>query len=70
MISQEQIRAARAALNLTLDDLAREAGISRPTAFRLEHGGASRGGTLDKVQAAFERLGVTFDPDGKSIRWP
>lgn len=58
-----QIRAARAALDITASDLAHRAGVSGSTLQRME---ASAGvppvmaGTLDSVRRALEAAGVSF----------
>jgi transcriptional regulator with XRE-family HTH domain len=66
MISPAQIRAARALLGMTGQELAREAGIGWATLQRFECAPGippSRGGTLERVQAALERAGITFIGD-------
>ena len=70
MIVGAQIRAARALLNWSADDLATKIGITRQTIQRLEqHDGVppSRSQTLDEIQRTLEAAGVEFigTPDDK-----
>ena len=63
MISVRQLKAARALLGWSQDELAERAGISRPTIARLEVPGAKLGGyatTRDKIVSTFEEAGITF----------
>ncbi|WP_082512381.1 helix-turn-helix domain-containing protein [Afipia sp. Root123D2] len=70
-VSIRQIKAARALLGWSQEDLAREASVSIPTVKRLEAlkgelGG--REGTAEKLRSALERSGVRFvGEDGKGI---
>ncbi|MGL1622440.1 helix-turn-helix transcriptional regulator, partial [Vibrio parahaemolyticus] len=59
MISREQIRGARAMLELSQDMLAEEAGVSPATVFNLEKGQLSVG-SANKIRAALERRGIAF----------
>lgn len=68
MISTTQIRAARALLGWTAQDLAKEAYITLRTIQRLEASsniGPQRQQTLERVRAALEAQGIEFigDPD-------
>lgn len=70
MIVGAQIRAARALLNWSADDLATKIGITRQTIQRLEqHDGVppSRSQTLEETQRTLEAAGVEFigTPDDK-----
>ena len=70
MIVGAQIRAARALLNWSADDLATKIGITRQTIQRLEqHDGVppSRSQTLDEIQRTLEAAGIEFigTPDDK-----
>lgn len=68
MISIQQIKAARALLDWTQDDLAKEAGLSKPAINTLERRLANpRLETLANIQKAFERAGVEFT-DGQGLR--
>lgn len=59
-----QVRMARAALDLTQDDLSREAGLSPADVEQLERGGAA-GAASAKLRATFEGAGIAFlDDDG------
>jgi transcriptional regulator with XRE-family HTH domain len=65
MISIEQIRAARAWLNLTQLQVAEAAGVEVRTIQRIEKGfrGATET-TLEKIRNAFEARGIDFMFDG------
>ena len=66
MISPAQIRAARALLGISADELARRAGISWATIQRFESAPGippSRGGTLERVKTALEEAGIDFIGD-------
>ena len=63
MLTGLQIRAARAALNITAKELAERAGISLPTIQRFESVDdvpPSRTSTLGQVQAVLEAAGIEF----------
>ena len=63
MITAEQIRAARALLRWTADDLAERSGVSWRTIQRLEAATGvpdSRSKTLQAIRRAFESVGVVF----------
>jgi len=62
-VSIRQVKAARALLDWSQEDLAEAAGISVPTVKRLEAADGplgGRSGTTQKLQAALERGGVEF----------
>ena len=66
MISPAQIRAARALLGISADELARRSGVSWATIQRFESAPGippSRGGTLERVKAALEEAGIDFIGD-------
>ena len=63
MLSASQIRAARALLNLSAEDLAHVAQVSWATIQRFESFDGvppSRGGTLYRVKTALEDAGIEF----------
>lgn len=64
-MNREQLRAARALLGWSQDDLASVSGVSAPTIKRLEPGSGpvqTRDDTLAKLRVALEGAGITF-PD-------
>ncbi|MBZ9892978.1 helix-turn-helix domain-containing protein [Mesorhizobium sp. BR1-1-6] len=54
------LRAARAALGLKQNELAKLAGVSPRTIFKIEKEGDARMESVFRVQQAFEKLGVNF----------
>ncbi|AEP10756.1 helix-turn-helix domain-containing protein [Micavibrio aeruginosavorus] len=66
MITAPQIRAARAFLNWSQDELAKQAGVSAPTIKRVELKGpdSSSLGTIKAIKAALEAGGVSFSDEG------
>lgn len=74
MITGSQIRAARAALHLTTEQIAREAGITSRTIKKLEQVDGvpdARSITLLLIQKALEAAGIEFigtPDDGPGIR--
>ena len=68
------LRAARVALDITHDDLAREAGVSERTLVRIEKPQSVSDESIARVQAALEARGVTFlaagEEGGPGIRIP
>ena len=70
MLSPKHIRAARAVLGWGVRDLAKKADVSTNAVTRLEGGQDVRKSTADKIQAALEAEGVTFENSGRpGIRW-
>jgi predicted transcriptional regulator len=62
-VSIRQIKAARALLGWSQDDLAREAAVSIPTIKRLESSEGLLGGrveTVQKIRSALEGAGIQF----------
>jgi transcriptional regulator with XRE-family HTH domain len=62
-VSTRQIKAARALLSWSQEDLAREAGVSIPTVKRLESEDGELGGraeTGQKIRRALEVAGIEF----------
>lgn len=73
MLTTHQIRAARALLDWSQDDLARETGLSRPTIKRMETKGpgGSTAANVEAVQRALEAAGVIFiaeNGEGPGVR--
>lgn len=71
MITREQLRMARAALNWTVRDLAAEADVAANTVSRFENGTDAYGETLLKLRRALEAGGVIFideDDEGPGVR--
>jgi transcriptional regulator with XRE-family HTH domain len=60
MMTPEQCRMARGALNLTVRALAAKAGVGVNTVTRLENGAETLASTVMKLQHAFEAAGVEF----------
>jgi len=71
-VTGDQIRAARALLNISTHDLAKQAGLSRGTIQRAELESAEiTGSNMLRVIETLERLGVAFIPengDGVGVR--
>ena len=71
----EQVRAARAALNWSIERLSEQSGVSSRTIIRYEDVSgvpASRGGNLEKLVVALEAAGIEFigtPDDGPGIRF-
>lgn len=62
-VSIRQIKAARALLEWSQDDLASRCGVSEPTIKRLEAAKGDLGGrpeTIEKIVAALESAGIEF----------
>ena len=74
MLSVRQVKAARALLAWSQEDLARASGVSEPTIGRLESADGPLGGRADtgaKLQAALEAAGVIFieqNGEGPGVR--
>lgn len=64
-----QWRAARAALGLTVREVAEEMDVSTPTIVKLEAGGEVRASVVERLRSAFEAGGVSFAPDGRGVSW-
>ena len=61
MLVPVQLKMARAALGLSVRELAHRAGVADSTIFRFENGGGGmQMATLTKVQGALEDAGITF----------
>lgn len=61
MIKASQIRAARALLNLSREELAKLSGVSAATIHNIENElHATNVATLDKLEVAFENVGILF----------
>ena len=72
MITPEQIRMARSALNWSVKELAGKCGIGVNTLSRLENGTDSRLSTLSKIETTLVRAGIVFlseNEDGVGIRY-
>ncbi len=66
MIDSDQCRAARALLNWTQPQLARESGLSDVTIRTFEKGGGMRDSNRTLLRLVFERAGLEFlDENGK-----
>lgn len=62
------VRKSRSTGRITLDDVAREAGVSRITASRALHGGRAVGAELaSRVQEAAAKLGYVTDPAAQAL---
>jgi transcriptional regulator with XRE-family HTH domain len=69
IISSAQVRAARAWLSWSQDDLAAKAGISQQSVVRYELGRTvPHDGTLANLRKAFEAAGIRFQFDGMSAK--
>jgi transcriptional regulator with XRE-family HTH domain len=67
MITDRQVRAARALLAWKQEDLARASGLSLATIQNVERGADVRLATLRKIKLAFTDAGLTFTA-GEGIR--
>jgi transcriptional regulator with XRE-family HTH domain len=66
MITREQLKMARAALDWSVRDLATRAGVAGNTVSRYENGSDAYGDTLTKLRRALEAGGIVFlDDDGR-----
>lgn len=63
LILPRQSKMARAALDWSVKDLAKAAGVGTTTISRLESGDNVTVATLRKIQTAFEKAGIEFIPD-------
>lgn len=64
MVTGDQIRMARAALQWSVRDLAGKANVTPNTVSRIENGSDALGATLQAIRAALEAGGVEFIPAG------
>jgi transcriptional regulator with XRE-family HTH domain len=64
MLTREQVKIARAALNWSADRLAEMAGVNADTIRQYEDGADPIGGTLMKMRRAFEAAGLAFTAEG------
>ena len=67
--TKEQLRAARALLDLKQSEVAEMSGVSEQSIIRLEKGTGPLGiqmATLDKLQTAFRKAGIRFIGDGEA----
>ncbi len=62
MLTRDQVRMSRTALHWTIKDLAQQAGITPQTVTKFENGGNITVATLEKIQTALERAGITLIP--------
>jgi Predicted transcriptional regulators len=73
-VPYQLLRAARVALDITHEDLAKEAGVSKRTLVRIERPQGVSKDSIARVQAALEARGVEFlppeDGQGPGIRVP
>jgi len=71
-VSVSQIKAARALLGWSQDELANRSGVSQPTIKRLEAKGGDIGGRAEtgaKMRAALEKAGIEFiNGDAPGVR--
>ena len=66
MITREQLRMARAALNWGVRDLADQSGLSANTISRFENGSDAYGETLLRLRRTLEGAGIIFiDENGE-----
>src|ERR1700687_4302073 len=73
MLTPSQLRAARALVGWSREDLAKKSGVGAPTVKDFELNGSDpRQGTVHKLQRALEAAGVRFiepdDQDGPGVR--
>jgi len=67
MITSTQCRMARAAVKLTVEDLAQAAQVGRSTVIRFERGDIVLPAIKAAIKSAFERTGLHFENDGGVI---
>jgi len=71
MLTREQLKMARAALNWSVRDLAKKSGLAANTVSRYENGTDAYGETLAKLRRALEAGGVIFidgNGEGPGVR--
>jgi transcriptional regulator with XRE-family HTH domain len=66
MISPLQCRMARAAVSMSIADLAKASGVREMTVSAFENGADSRRSTIDKLQVTLEAAGATFVSAGEA----
>lgn len=64
MITAQQLRMARAALSLTIAQLAKASGISATSIAAIERGGDFRSSTMRSIEASLRKQGAVFGADG------
>lgn len=67
-----QSRLARAAMNVSLKEVAQAVGVTPNTISRIENGSDPKVSTLDALKSFYESVGVTFlpdDGDGPGVRF-
>lgn len=64
-VTSDQLRMARAALKLTVRELADRLGVDKNTIVRIEAGGKAHASTLQRLRAVLEGLGIEFIPNGQ-----
>lgn len=62
MLTPDQVKMARGALDWTVLDLAREAGVNPNTIKRFESGGNVTIATVEKIKTALVRADITLVP--------
>jgi predicted transcriptional regulator len=68
VLTYQQIRGARAMLDITQADLARRAGMSKTALHAIERGKSDpKASTLRAIQRALEAAGAEFDPEGCGV---
>jgi transcriptional regulator with XRE-family HTH domain len=63
-----QVRAARALLSWSAEELAKQSGVSVSTIRRIEKGGSSISSVATAIHRTFERAGVEFTERGVLLR--
>lgn len=72
MITREQLRMARAALQWNVIEAAERSGVAPNTITRYENGTDAYGSTLSKLRRAFEKAGLSFidgNGEGPGVRF-
>jgi predicted transcriptional regulator len=68
VLTYQQIRGARAMLDITQSELARRAGMSKTALHSIERGKSDpKASTLRAIQRVLEAAGAEFDPDGYGV---
>jgi hypothetical protein len=68
LINGGQCRMARAALKISVRDLAAKARVGVNTIVRFEGGEKLQDRTIDAIRIALEKGGVEFNEDGRGVR--